>query len=209
MDTQTLWLVIRSAISLVALGTMIAFMMHRNLKQYRQTNRFNKARMLMAFSFVCSFFSHVILLGYHGLEIQQFEQLIGVTIMEFSINTVLIAGTIMFSSMFAAYINRWESLVLFPTFLYAGVIVMNILIPEINFVTYYIFTFGVASIIALFEAGIRLKDNMGLGIGIMSFTQMVASFGGFWFSTAMSLASLTFGAITITGLFRPFGRQEV
>ncbi len=209
MDTEQIWLVSRSAVSLVALGTMIGLMMHRNMKQYRETNKFNIARFLMALSFSCSFFSHIILLGYNGLGIQGFEQLIGVTIMEFSINTALIAGTIMFSSMFAAYINGWDAFLLFPAFLFVGAVVMNILVPEFNFVTYFIFIFGIASIISLFEAGIRLKDNMGLGIGIMSLVQMLASFGGYWVSTGMSLASLAFGLITITGLFRPFGRQEV
>ena len=83
---------------------------------------------------------------------------------------------------------------------------MSIIVPEISFVTMFIMTFGIISMIALFEAGIRLKDNMALGIGIMSLLQLVASFGGFYFQTALSMSSTIFAAITISGLFRPFRR---
>ncbi|MHA1111840.1 MAG: hypothetical protein ACTSRE_12105 [Promethearchaeota archaeon] len=206
MDIETLWLTIRSAVSLVTVGTMIAFMVQRNIKQFRETNAINYARMLMAFSFFSSWISHILLLGVHGLGIEGMSFLIGTSLTEITLNTTLIATTIMFSAMFAAYINKWDSLVLLPLFFQIGAIIMTILL-NINFEMYYIFTFGSVSIIALFQAGIKVKDNMALGMGIMSLIQLIASFGGFWFQTSMSLISTAFGAITIAGLFRPFGRQ--
>lgn len=211
MDTETLWLVIRSSVSLVALGTMVAFMMQRNLKQYRETKRFNFARMLMALSFIFSIFMYVLTVGYYGLEIQALDGWIGVGIQDFTANTVFMCLTIMFSATFAAYINgeRFEAFVLFPAFIFIGAFVLSIFVPEITFLFYYIMTFGVISMIALFEAGIRLKDNMALGIGIMSALQFIASFFSLYVSTALSLGALVFGAISITGLFRPFGKQEV
>ena len=206
MDVETLWITIRSAVSLVTVGTMIAFMMQRNLKQYRTTKRLNYARLLMALSFFASWISHFLLLSVHGFGIEGMSYLIGTSLTEISLNTTLIATTIMFSAMFAAYINKWDSLVLFPLFLQVGAIILTILL-NINFEMYYIFTFGSISIFALFQAGIKVKDNMALGMGIMSLLQLVGAFGGFWFQTSMSLASVTFGAVTIAGLFRPFGRQ--
>jgi hypothetical protein len=206
MDTETLWLTIRSAVSLVTIGTMVAFMMERNIRQYRETKRINMARMLMAFSFFASWISHLILLAYYGFGVDAISYLIGYSLSDITLNTILIATTIMFSSMFVFYINKWDSLVLFPLFLQIGAITMSFLLG-INFEQYFIYLFGTLSVVALWEAGIRIKDNMALGIGIMSLLQMIAAFGGFWFQTVMSLGGLTFGAITIAGLFRPFGRQ--
>ncbi len=210
MDTETLWLVIRSSVSLVALGTMVAFMMQRNIKQYRKTKRFNYARMLMALSFIFSILMHALTLGHYGLGIFP-NGWIGVGIQDFTANTVFICLTIMFSATFAAYINgeRFEAFVWFPALIFIGAFIMSILIPEITFMFYYIMTFGTISMIALFEAGIRLKDNMALGIGIMSLLQFIASFFSLYVSTALSMISTVFAAITIAGLFRPFGKQEV
>lgn len=201
MDTETLWLTIRSAVSLVTIGTMIAFIVQRNLKQYKTTSRINKARMLMAFSFFASWINHLILLCIYGFGIESMSNLIGVSLADPSLNTILIATTIMFSAMFAFYINSWDSFILFPLFLQVGAIIMTFVLG-INFEQYYIFTFGMVSIVALYQVGFKLKDNMGLGLGIMSTLQLIASFGGFWFQTGMSLGSLAFGAITIAGLFR-------
>jgi hypothetical protein len=208
MDTESIWLTTRSAIAVFALGTMIAFMLQRNVKQYKEANRWNWARFLMILSFAFSLFSHVVLFGFYGLDLQGFESLIGTSISKATLNTTFIATTLMFSSMFAFYINQWDRLLLFPLFVQVGAIFMTFTLKEINFEFYYIMIFGVISIIFLFEAGIRLKDNMALGIGIMGLFQMIASFGNFWFESILSLVSVAFGAITITGLFRVFGKQE-
>lgn len=204
METEALWLTIRSGISLLALGTMVGFMVARNVRQYQDAKIWNWARFFMIMSFFASALSHIILIGYHSLGIDGFESLIGTSITEPTVNTILITTTICFSSMFAAYINGWDSLVLLPLFIQIGALIFTFLIGTINFEYYYIMVFGVLSIIALWEAGIRLKDNMAMGIGIMSTLQLIASFGGFYFQTALSLIGITFGAITIMGLFRPY-----
>jgi hypothetical protein len=211
METETLWLLVRSTVSLVALGTMVAFMMQRNIKQYRETKRFNMARMLMALSFIFSILSHVLKIGLYGLQINALDGWIGEGIQQFTANTVFTGLTIVFSATFAAYINgeRFEAFVLFPGMIFIGAFLIQILVPEITFMMYFIMTFGVISMIALFEAGIRLKDNMALGIGIMSLFQFIASFFSLYISTALSMTSVVFAAITIAGLFRPFGKQEV
>ena len=209
MDTETLWLIIRSAVSLTALGTMVAFMMHRNFKQYRETKRINFARLLMALSFFFSILSHMLKLGYYGMQIQLLDGWIGEGIQEFTANTVFTCLTIMFSSTFAAYINKWDAFVLFPAFIFIGAFIMNILVPEIAFLSYYIMTFGTISMIALFEAGIRLKDNMALGIGIYSLLNLITSFLSLYYAITLSMIGLIFAAITVAGLFRPFGKQGV
>ena len=203
MDTQTLWLTIRSAVSLVVIGTILVYMIQRQLKKLKDIGRISVGRLFMALSFFASWISHIILLCVYGFGIESMDYLIGTSLSEPTLNTILIATTIMFSTMFAAYINEWDSLVLFPLFLQIGAIIMTFLLG-INFEQYFIYLFGVISIVALWEAGISLKDNVALGIGIMSTLQLIASFGGFWFQTSMSLASLSFGAITIAGLFRVF-----
>ena len=196
MEAETLWYIIESSVSMVALLTMITFMVTRNIRQYKNDGQWSWARFIMVLSFSSSIPNHFITFGYYALGLENFAPLLDLRI--------FIVTVIMFSTMFAVYINGWDSLLLLPLFVMIGAVIYTHVVGLIDLEFYYMVTFGILSLVALWEVGIRLRDNMALGIGIMSTLKLFSLFGGFWLTGIIGLVSIAFGAITIGGLFRPF-----
>ena len=119
-------------------------------------------------------------------------------------------GTIvMFGLMLAAYVNRKDSFLFFPVFMQVGAIVFYYITGIFTIEDYYTYVFGVISIVALYEAGIRVKDNFALGFAIMYTLQFITIFElNPVFSSVISSVGYLFGVFLAAGVFHPFGKEE-
>ena len=115
----------------------------------------------------------------------------------------------MFGLMLAAYVNRKDSFLFFPVFMQVGAIAFYYITGNYAIEEYFTQVFGVIAIVALYEAGIRVKDNFALGFAIMYTLQFVTVFElDPVFSSIISSVGYLFGVFLAAGVFHPFGKEE-
>ena len=199
-----------SGIATLALGIMIVLYIIRIIKAYKATGHINWVRTLLLLTITVDFIFHGIfsfMRLYTSNAITEFLYSgIGGNV---SLSSWANGTIVMFGLMLAAYVNRKDSFLFFPVFMQVGAIVFYYITGIFTIEDYYTYVFGVISIVALYEAGIRVKDNFALGFAIMYTLQFVTVFGiNPVFASIVSSVGYLFGIFLAAGIFHPFGKEE-
>jgi hypothetical protein len=201
---------LEAGIATLALGLMIVLYVFRIVKGYKATGYINWVRTFLLLTITVDFIFH----GLFSL------------INKFTTNAItdfLYTGSggyvspshwangfiVMFGLMLAAYVNKKDSLLFFPVFFQVGAIVFYYVTGNVAIEEMSTQIFGVIALLALYEAGIRVKDNNALGFAVMYTMQFITilDFNPVLLSI-ISVVGYIFGIFLAAGLFRPFGKEE-
>lgn len=199
-----------SGLATLTLGLMIVLYIVRIRKGYKATGYINWVRTFLLLTITVDFI-------FHGL-FSFMSQFTSNAITDFlftgiaggkSLSSWANGFIVMFGLMLAAYVNRKDSLLFFPIFFQVGAIVFYYLTGNFAIEEMSTQIFGVIALLALYEAGIRVKDNNALGFAIMYTMQFVTVFElEPVLSSIISSVGYLFGVFLAAGLFRPFGKEE-
>lgn len=198
-----------NGLSSLALGTMIILYIIRVIKSYKSTRHINWVRVMIlcaiTIDFTVGLFRFIRLFTSNAIIDFLFTGIGGYVPL-----SSWVSGTIvMFGAMLAAYVNRKDSFLFFPVFMQFGAIVFYFITGDFVMEEYFTYIFGVIGIFALYEAGIRVKDNNALGFAIIYTLQFITVFDfNPVFASITSSVGYFFGILLAAGIFRPFGKEE-
>ncbi len=199
-----------SGLATLALGIMIVLYIIRIVKAYKETGYINWVRTFLLltitvdfifhglFSFMGNFTSNAVIdFLYTGIGGDK------------SLSSWANGTIVMFGLMLAAYVNRKDSFLFFPVFMQVGAIAFYYITGNFVIEEYFTQVFGVIALVALYEAGIRVKDNFALGFAIMYTLQFATVFDlDPVLSSVISSVGYLFGVFLAAGVFHPFGKEE-
>ena len=199
-----------SGLATLALGIMIVLYIIRIIKAYKATGYINWVRALLLLTITVDFIFHGLFSFMKNFTSNAFLDFLFAGINGGKSLSSWANGTIvMFGLMLAAYVNRKDSFLFFPVFMQVGAIVFYYITGNYVMEEYYTYVFGVIAILALYEAGIRVKDNFALGFAIMYTLQFVTVFEiNPIIASIISSVGYFFGILLAAGIFHPFGKEE-
>ena len=199
-----------SGLATLALGIMIVLYIIRITKAYKATGYINWVRTFLLLTITVDFIFHG-LFSFMGhftsnavIDFLYVGMAGGKSLSSWANGTI-----VMFGLMLAAYVNRKDSFLFFPVFMQVGAIAFYYITGNFVIEEYFTQVFGVIALIALYEAGIRVKDNFALGFAIMYTLQFATVFElDPVLSSVISSVGYLFGVFLAAGIFHPFGKEE-
>ena len=194
-------------IGLTLLPIMMFFLFSRTVKQYRNTSTWNWVRTLLFLTVSTDFVNMLLKFLWRQYQVAflagvMTPDLNGSSPIDFS-NGIIV----MFGLALAAYLNRKDEYMLFGLFAQIGCIAIYYFTGIYQFEEYFLYIFGVIAVLALYETGIRVKDNNGLGFAIFYTLQFSTLFELGEFGTILSITAYIFGFFLAIGKFRIFKEE--
>jgi hypothetical protein len=182
--------------------------LRRNIRDYRETKRWNWARGLIILVWAMAFMSFFVRILHYGFQVPFPEGTMSPELLGASTNLTipLIFGalTITFGLVAVFYINYWESLVYVPLFYFAFSLWVALTVDVPFFFNIYRLVGALIVILGFYATGYRLKDNNTLGFAILFSLYFVALLGPFWWQIMMDVPTLVFGVFYSLGKIKIF-----
>lgn len=197
--------------SSVALVIMIGALMYRNIRTYRAEGFWNWSRTMIVISNFSNLYTTTARLIYNLTGFPSIPNYIDATTSPASIIDIIRVLMVVTGMMFVFYINEWDVVLFLPVYIYIGGIIFYIATGIGWFFETYLIFGGLFTLIMVYEAGFRVRDDDALGLGVYySF-----EFAAFLLPSVLMIQIVTplFGIIYAVGLFKPFeliekGKQE-
>ncbi len=207
-DIQSILGQVDSYLAIIILPIIVFLLFGRNIKQYRETSSWSWVRTLLALAITTDAAQTLIKLLYRTYDVAFLAGIMtkdanGSSPMDFAYGFIVMFGIIL-----TAYLNRRDEFLLFSVFFQIGAIIIYYTTGYIQFEDYFVYIFGVVALLSLYETGIRVKDNNGLGFAIFYTIQFTVILEIGIIGTILSITAYIFGFFLATGLFRPFGKED-